>query len=161
MIQEDFLLEMGHDGLTARLKRLSDLFIYQTKEFYKSKKLDIEPNWHMVFLLLQKHNKLTVTEMAETLRISHPAMIKLINKMKKSGYISSQQDKSDLRKFYLSLSKKAVRELPKLEMHWKALSQALKEMMDNDETILKLLGNMENKFIEMDYMSRAEEKMNK
>ena len=54
-MEEDFLIEMDYAGLTARLKRLSDAFVYSTKEFYKSIDLDIEPNWHMIFLILQKN----------------------------------------------------------------------------------------------------------
>ncbi|GAB3649689.1 hypothetical protein GCM10028791_15680 [Echinicola sediminis] len=156
MMNEDFLIEMGFDGLTGRLKRLSDLFVYQTKEFYRSKKLDIEPNWHMIFLLLQKHKKLTVTEIAAALHISHPAVIKLVNKMKKKGYISSEQDPDDLRKFHLFLSEKAIKELPKLEEYWEVLSEALKELMGNDTALLDHLGRVEDRFSELDYINRTE-----
>ena len=110
-MEEDFLIEMDYAGLTARLKRLSDAFVYSTKEFYKSIDLDIEPNWHMIFLILQKNERMTVMEIAEALRLSHPAIVKLINKMKKHGYIKSEIDASDARKYQLRLSEKALEKL--------------------------------------------------
>ena len=56
MIKNDFLSEIRYAGLTSRLKRLSDLLLYSTKNFYKSVEIDIEPNWHLVFLLLKALN---------------------------------------------------------------------------------------------------------
>src|SRR5699024_3180774 len=112
--------EIGYPGLTARLKRLNDQFVYQTKAFYDMKEIDIEPNWHMIFLLLQKYETMTVMEMAEELNLSHPAIVRLVDKMKKKGYIRSRRDKDDRRKYQLSLSRKAEQKLPQLEEYWKA-----------------------------------------
>ena len=82
-MSNDFLYEMGYPGITARLKRLNDLFVVQTKQFYKEFDIDIEPNWHMIFVLLEKEEKLSITEIADFLQISHPGVIKLVKKMKK------------------------------------------------------------------------------
>src|SRR5699024_10171458 len=106
MMEEDFLVEMGYSGLTARLKRLNDQFVYQTKAFYKAKGVEIDPNWHMIFLLLINYDRLTVMEIAERLKLSHPAIVKLVNKMKAKGYLTSKRDEQDKRKFQLQLSEK-------------------------------------------------------
>lgn len=159
-MKEDFLLNMGSDGVTDRLKRLSDLFVYQTRDFYRNNGLDIEPNWHMIFRLLQEREKMTVTEIAEAIHHSHPAVIKLINKMKAKGYIDSVQDTEDLRKYYLSLSAKAIQELPKLERYWAALSEALMDLMGNHLRLLEELREVEERFEEMGFNQRAEKILN-
>ena len=118
-MSNDFLYEMGYPGITARLKRLNDLFVVQTKQFYKEFDIDIEPNWHMIFVLLEKEEKLSITEIADFLQISHPGVIKLVKKMKKNGYLKSQQDPNDSRKHLLMLSDKAIENLPKFHFYWK------------------------------------------
>ncbi|WP_223129406.1 MarR family winged helix-turn-helix transcriptional regulator [Sinomicrobium weinanense] len=141
---EDFLVEMGVAGLTGRLKRLNDLFVYQTKQFYDEHDIDIEPNWHMIFLMLEKHDSLTVTEIAEAIQISHPAVIKLTNKMKKNGYVESFRNPDDLRKQQLKLTKKAMKKLPLLKRYWDAGEKSLNDLLNESEHLLFQLEQLEN-----------------
>lgn len=160
-MENDFLMEMGYSGLTGRLKRLSDLFVYQTKEFYKEHGVDIEPNWHIIFLMLQKHENLTVMEIAEAVQLSHPAIVKLINKMKKNGYIRSVLDPTDNRKYQLTLSKKAKSKLPQLQEYWIAGEKALEEMLEHNTELLKQLSIVENNMRKSDFKERMENLLNK
>ena len=158
-MKDDFLIEMGYAGLTGRLKRLSDAFVYSTKEFYRAHGLDIEPNWHMIFLLLQKHKQLTVMEIAEALHLSHPAIVKLADKMKKQGYIQAVKDAADNRKYQLTLTKKALKEMPKLEMYWAAGIESVKEIMNHNTEILKLLKELEDNISEADFKARTDKNL--
>ncbi|SFW24406.1 DNA-binding transcriptional regulator, MarR family [Sinomicrobium oceani] len=160
-MDEDFLIAMGYSGLTGRLKRLSDSFIYTTKQYYRDHGLEIEPNWHMIFLLLKKHEKLTVMEMADALRLSHPAIVQLVNKMKKKGYVDSVRDKDDHRKFQLTLSRKALEKLPELELYWEAGNDALKEIMEQQTIILDQLEILEKNIGEADFRERSERNLKK
>ncbi|MEB8346392.1 MarR family transcriptional regulator [Flavobacteriaceae bacterium KMM 6898] len=160
-MENDFLEEMGYPGLTGRLKRLSDLFVYQTKEFYKAHEVDIEPNWHMIFVMLEKHENLTVMEIAETLHLSHPAIVKLINKMKKKGYIKSVLDPTDNRKYQLTLSKKAKSKLPELKEYWNAGEKALEEMLDYNTELLQQLSVVEKNMNKSDFRERMEKLLKK
>ncbi|MGO1752404.1 MAG: MarR family winged helix-turn-helix transcriptional regulator [Psychroflexus sp.] len=155
----DFLIEMGFPGLTGRLKRLNDLFVYQTKEFYKERGIEIEPNWHMVFSLLQKHKSLTNTEISEMLQLSHPAIVKLVNKMKKKGYLKSIQDPDDQRKYQISLSKKAEKELPEMEKLWELGSQAIEELLGEDNVLLEKLSVLESNMADLNFKERMEKKL--
>lgn len=160
-MNNDFLVEMGYPGITGRLKRLSDLFVYQTKEFYKELGVDIEPNWHMIFLMLEKHESLTVMEIAEALHLSHPAIVKLINKMKKQGYIKSVLDSTDNRKHQLTLSQKAKVKLPELQVYWQAGEKALEELLDNNTALLEELRKVERNMRESDFKERMEKFLSK
>ncbi|RXG28241.1 MarR family winged helix-turn-helix transcriptional regulator [Leeuwenhoekiella palythoae] len=155
-MSEDFLIEMGYAGLTGRLKRLSDAFMYQTRDFYREHDSEIEPNWHMIFLLLQKNETMTVTEIADALQLSHPAIVKLINKMKKRGYINSNLDPKDNRRYNLVLSQKAKKELPVLEAYWEAGNKALEEMLEHNTLLLEQLEQLEARMAEADFKTRMD-----
>ena len=154
-MEEDFLSEMGYNGVTARLKRLSDTFLYQTKEFYTRHEAGIEPNWHMIFVLLEEHEQMTVTEMAGRLGLSHPALVKLTKKMKRKGYLTSLRDKADKRQYYLRLSDRAHEELPELHRYWRASEEALADLMNNSRQLLDQLAIVEKNLAERDFSQRV------
>ncbi|MFD2825406.1 MarR family winged helix-turn-helix transcriptional regulator [Leeuwenhoekiella polynyae] len=155
-MSEDFLIEMGYAGLTGRLKRLSDAFIYQTRDFYREHESDIEPNWHMIFMLLQKNEKMTVTEIADALQLSHPAIVKLINKMKKRGYVDAEIDSQDNRKYQLMLSQKAKQKLPVLQDYWTAGEKALEELLGFNTRLLEEIQKLEDRMAEADFRTRMD-----
>lgn len=143
MVQSDFLKELGYLGLIARLKRLSDSMLYSIRDLYKLKGIDIEPNWHLVFLILKKHKRRTMTEIADAFNLSQPAIVKVIDKMKKKGYIDVIIDSNDNRKRQLQLSQKAIKDLPMFENIWAAGQESIKEMLEKDEMFLDLLEKIE------------------
>ena len=142
-MKNDFLKELGYLVLIARLKRLSDSMLYSIRDLYKLKSIDIEPNWHLVFLILKKHKTRTMTEIAESFQLSQPAIVKIIDKMKKKGYIDIINDTNDNRKRQLQLSKKAISELPFFEKIWNAGQESIREMLEENEEFLNLLEKME------------------
>ena len=150
----DFLNDIGYPGLTGRLKRLNDQFVEQTRQFYKEHDIDIEPNWHMIFLLLEMNEKLSITEIANSLQISHPGVIKLTKKMKKNGYLESEQDAQDSRRHLLKLSEKTKRKLPELHRYWKAGNQAIAEMLDHNQQLLEELKGVEENMQVSDFKER-------
>nr|WP_321411586.1 MarR family transcriptional regulator [uncultured Allomuricauda sp.] len=153
-MRNDFLYEMGFPGLTGRLKRLNDLFVNQTKQFYKEYDIDIEPNWHMIFLLLEKNEKLSIQEIADNLQISHPGVIKLTKKMKRNGYLDSEHDSEDNRKHLLKLSGKAKQKLPELHRYWRAGNQAIAELLNNNKQLLEALRTVEQNMEVSDFKER-------
>ncbi|WP_240643102.1 MarR family winged helix-turn-helix transcriptional regulator [Sinomicrobium pectinilyticum] len=152
---DDFLIEIEYAGLHSRIKRLSDALLYSTRDFYKSEGLDIEPNWNLVFLLLQKQGTMTITEISEKLQFSHPAVVKIINKMKKKGYIDTQTDEEDSRKQLLSLSQKALDKLPVFEMYWEAGIKTTKDLLDDSPDFVEQLKNIEEKLNRENYKERT------
>lgn len=157
----DFLTEIKYVGFTSRLKRLSDELLYSTKELYKSEGLDIEPNWNLIFRLLQEREQMTVTEMAETLKFSHPAVVKIVNQMKKQGYISSTRDAVDQRKYNLTLTEKAHAHIEKFENYWRAGTEVIKDIMEDSPHFLEEFLNIEQKLNKSNYKERVLEILEK
>ncbi len=53
----DFIKELGYKALDSRLKRISDRMSHDVRKFYKEFGIDVEPNWYLVFMLLQKEER--------------------------------------------------------------------------------------------------------
>lgn len=151
----DFLTEIKFAGITSRLKRLSDDILYSTREYYKTVGLDIEPNWHLIFLLLEKSGSLTITEISKELRMSHPACVKIINKMKKKNYVTTKTDDKDLRRQLLTLSDKSKEQLPTFHKHWDACIKTMKELLEQSTNFDDDLRQIEIRIGEKSYKERT------
>ncbi|WP_420400126.1 GNAT family N-acetyltransferase [Flagellimonas sp.] len=151
-MERDFLQELKHLGFTARIKRLNESIVASTVDHYSSLNLPLEPNWHVIFLLLKQHGTLTITEMAQTLGFSHPAMIKTTRKMNEQGYLEYQKDVLDQRKTLIRLSKKGKRLLPKFEKEWNRIQEVLQEVVD--DALLKKLDTLEQNLKESSFSER-------
>lgn len=151
----DFLREIGFAGLNSRIKRLSDELLYSTRDYYKNAGLDIEPNWHLIFLLLEKHSSLTITEISQELKMSHPACVKIINQMKKKGYIDTMPDVRDSRKQLLELSEKSKPQLPTFHKHWDACIKTTEELIANSPNFMQELAELEDLVTMENYKERT------
>ncbi len=145
-------------GFTARMKRMNEKIASSTVEHYTRMQLEIEPNWHVVFLLLKEKKRLTVTEMASSLGFSHPALIKITQKMKSKGYLERHKDSNDGRKTQLQLSKKGESALAHLEAEWQKIEEILKELVPAD--FLKQLNYLEMAFDERSFRERYDKRFN-
>lgn len=151
-MKDDFLKELQFVGFTARMKRISDSLMYDARKIYEDLNIGIEPNWHLIFLLLKTEGQLTVTEIAQKLGFSHPAIIKIIKKMKEKGYIESITDRNDSRKQLLQLSEKSIKELPLFEKEWRAIEQIIEDIVDLE--FLQKLSDVEERLQEAGLFNR-------
>jgi len=131
-MNNDFIRELAFKGFTARVKRLSDQLLYDARKLYEEINIGIEPNWHLVFLLLKKEKELTVTEIAQQLGFSHPAIIKIIKKMKEQGFVQSTLDTKDNRRQPIQLTDKGINNLPALEEKWEVIQDVVTELIGNE-----------------------------
>ncbi|MCG8574090.1 MAG: MarR family winged helix-turn-helix transcriptional regulator [Flavobacteriales bacterium] len=158
MEKEDFLKELGYLGFATRLKRLSDQLLHDGRKMYLELGMDIEPNWYVIFRLLQENESMTVTEIADSVGMAHPSVITITNKMMDKEYLLSAKDPSDSRKRVLSLSSKAQKQLPKFEEVWQAgISSVEKAMGDVDA--LEFLDFLEKAFNQKGFKDRTLDEM--
>ena len=156
--EKDFLTELGFLSFVTRLKRACDAMLHDGRRLYKKLEMDIEPNWYVVFRLLERHGELTVTEIAEKIRFAHPSVITIVNKMIKAGYVESSKCAMDSRKRLLVLTEKAEIELPRFEQVWSAGVSTLKKML-NDIDALELVGLLESRINERGFQERTWENL--
>lgn len=154
-MKEDFVHSLGYVSLAVRLKRISERMIHSGRNLYKSLGLDIEPNWYLIFLLLKKEGQLSIMEIAERIHFSHPSVISMVKKMREKSYLESQTDANDSRRQLLSLSAKALEQLPRLEQIWEDGEKGMEKMFSPEQNFLDQLEDLENKFRAQNFMERT------
>lgn len=142
-MERDFIREQGYRALDNRLKRISDRMLHDTRKFFKQIEWDVEPSWHLVFKILKENNGITMAEIAEQLGYSHPSMVVTLKKMTAKGYIYSEKDPDDGRRFNIYLTRKSYDLLPELEQIWACCEDALYKMLQEDLSVLKYLDHIE------------------
>ena len=144
-METDFIKSLGLIGYTARIRRLNDSLMNMGKEVYKNLELNIEPNWHLILLLLEIEKELTATEIAHHLHFTHTAIIKIAKRMVDKGYLKSSKSKKDNRKQLYTLSPLAKKELPRIKenlnliakVHSQYVSPEFIEALDQIESSLE------------------------
>jgi ribosomal protein S18 acetylase RimI-like enzyme len=160
MEKQDFLRELGNLAVVTRLKRVSDAMLHDGRRMYKELGMDIEPNWFVMFRLLQKYKKLGVTDIAERIGLAHPSVVTIVNKMIKAGYLKEERSPGDNRKRMLRLTAKAEKDMPEFERVWDAGTAGFKRMMQ-DTDVLGFLDVLESRVEEKGFRRRTLEELKK
>ena len=128
----DFIKSLGLIGYTARIRRLNDSLLGMGREVYKNLGIDLEPNWHLILLLLEKEKELSASEMANHLFFSHTAIIKIAKKMVEKSYLNTCKSKTDSRKQMYSLSTYAKKQLPQIKEILDVIAKVHEEYVSAD-----------------------------
>lgn len=153
-MEKDFIKELGLLSVVTRLKRLSDIMIHDGRKLYKELGMDIEPNWYVIFRLLEQNGEMTITEIAEKIGFAHPSVISIVNKMINAGYLNEKKCGLDSRKRLLCLTSKAKEKMPEFENVWNAGTAGLKKMLD-DLDVLSVLATFEERVFNKGFKDRA------
>lgn len=153
-MEEDFVKELGYLSLASRLKRISDTMIHSGRQMYKELHWDIEPNWFLVFLALEKYGSLSVTDIANKLQFSHPSVITIVNKMTKAGYVESSKCAEDGRRQWITLTDKAKQRFPEFRKVWEAGTKGIENMMAGHD-ILHTLDHIETQLSKHSFKERT------
>ena len=153
-MENDLIKELEYMGLAPWLKRISDTMVHSGRQMYKSLGFDIEPNWHTIFLLLEKHGTLSVTEIAGKLKFAHPSIISIVEKMRANGYLESYTNPDDKRKQQYKLTEKAVENLPKYKELWLCGVKGIQELF-NFDILSNELEKLEDALTEKSFKDRT------
>jgi len=156
----DFVNELGYLALATRLKRISEAMVHSGRQMYKSLEIDVEPNWYLIFKLLKKYKKLSVTQVAAKLHFSHPSVITLLNKMESASYLTTEYDQTDSRRKFYKLTQKAEDKLPMLEKIWDAGTEGVKKLFKADSSFLEELEMLEVRLSQHNFMERTLKELN-
>lgn len=127
----DFIKELGYLAIATRMKRLTDALMRGAIEVYQSFDIDFEPRWFALFYLLYSQGSArSISEIAQSLKISHPAVIQISQMLVKKGLIESIQDEEDRRVRRLTLTDKGKGLASALEPIWNDFEIATARMFD-------------------------------
>lgn len=127
----DFFEELGALALASRLKRLSERLLKDGALMYRAENVAFEPRWFPVFYLLWRESPLAITEVAQRLEVTHPAVNQVAGAMAKAGLIVSARDGNDDRRRLLSLSPTGRKLARQLQPVWQDVKDAASELVES------------------------------
>ncbi|CAA9313733.1 MAG: hypothetical protein AVDCRST_MAG56-6420 [uncultured Cytophagales bacterium] len=152
------LNQLAELALGSRLKRLSEVFLKDVSDLYKQFDLAFEAKWFPVYYLLANQGSSSITQIAQALGISHPAVVKIAGELEQHGLIISSKAESDSRKRLLTLSEKGLQLLPRLQPLWGAISQVTQDLLSQQQhNLLFALEEMETLLQRQDHFTRVRE----
>lgn len=125
----DQMKSFGSLSLGSRLRRLSDRLIADVVEIYQAQGITLNPTFFPLFNLLYRQGAMSVTEAAEHLGVSHPAISKIARKMLAEDWLSKTSDPADERRQLLALSESNQQLLERIKPIWQQIQTHLDQLM--------------------------------
>jgi DNA-binding MarR family transcriptional regulator len=99
---------------------------------FKLKHLDIKRNFYALILIGEGKGMLTQQDLSDLLKSDKVSIVRIIDYLSERGYVQRVKDLSDRRKYKLTLTKKADKELPLIKKEIeKIIKKALKGIPAN------------------------------
>ena len=157
----DILKDLGAFAFASRLKRLGDRLKSEASQVYSAYGIDFNDSWFLVGYMLSLHKRMTVTEMANALDISPPAISQVSADMVKSDIINIEVDETDKRKRILVLTEKGAAIINDLSPLWSAIATATEDMIEESGTdLLDGISKLENGLNEKSLLGRVKARLN-
>jgi DNA-binding MarR family transcriptional regulator/N-acetylglutamate synthase-like GNAT family acetyltransferase len=136
----DIVTQLAELALATRLKRLSEWLQRDVSQIYRELDTEFEARWFAFMYALTQESPQTVTELARTLGLSHPAINQIASQLLRRGLIRQSRDRRDERKRLLHLSAGGRRLCQRLEPVWREIRLANAELLT--ETGVDLLDDL-------------------
>lgn len=149
--------ELGPLAIGARMRRLYDQLSRDGARIYEDHALQFDIQYFTLFYLISRRKQISITEIAEELSLTHPAIIHLAKGLEKKGYISSVKSASDNRKRMLQLSRKGQQYLPTFEKVWQKISRLNQQLFTEQYALLQQLEAVERALEVQSYYQRFQE----
>jgi DNA-binding MarR family transcriptional regulator/ribosomal protein S18 acetylase RimI-like enzyme len=155
----DLISELGELAFASRLRRLSERLHSDGSRIYGELALDFQARWFPVLYLLSRQSPMAVTEVADALRLTHPAVNQIAAAMAKKGLLTSSKDRHDERRRLLKLSKKGEKVAATLRPVWTEIENATRDLLQEvGSNLLEAIGRIES---ELDRISMYDRVMSR
>ncbi len=102
----DLIKHLGELAFATRLKRLAESLQADVGRIYREMKVDFEPKWFTMLYALYHNETMSVIELSNLLRLTHPAIIQFAEQMQEKKLVTFIKDKTDARKKLIQLTTK-------------------------------------------------------
>ncbi len=126
----DLVNELGELALATRLKRLSERLSADVSKIYKESEVDFEARWFLILSLLEREKLMAITEIADSLQLSHPAIIQLVQELMQKNLIKTTVDKLDGRKRMVLLTANGKKTLAQIQPVLASIKEENKRWID-------------------------------
>lgn len=140
----DLVKELEELALATRLKRLSERLSADVSKIYKESEADFEARWFLILSLLEREKLMAITEIADSLQLSHPAIIQLVQELSQKNLIKTTVDKLDGRKRMVSLAPAGKKTLEKIQPILTSIKEENKKWVEQASgNLLTILNELE------------------
>ena len=123
----DYIRELGALALDHRFRRMTEALLRTADELYVARGLPFRARWTSTYQLLFSEGPLGITDLADRLRLTHPAIIGITDAMREEGLVSEARDRHDGRRRMIALTTRARALEGELRALWKALADVQEE----------------------------------
>jgi len=116
-------------ALGSRLRRLGECFGNEAKQVYSMYGVELDVRWFPVFYMLTQQDQLAITQLAEDVGQTHPAVSQVVREMQKQEIVEANKCAEDARINRVSLTAKGR----------KIAEQVYQQSEDTDEVVQELL----------------------
>lgn len=160
--QIDQMQTYGNLSLGSRLRRLSDQMIQDVTEIYQQQGIELNPTFFPLFNLLYQQGALSITQAAEMLHVSHPAISKIAKQMIKEGWIDKTPDPEDIRRQLLTLTAQSEELLLDIKPIWQEIKDYLDQLMlQQPQHLLQALNQFEHALQQQGFIEPVLDRLNK
>jgi DNA-binding MarR family transcriptional regulator len=156
----DLITELGELAIATRLKRLSERLTTDANKIYKELDLNFEAKWYLVLELLNRRKVLSIVDIADELKLTHPAIVQFADQMLKAKLITAHKDSKDGRKRLVTLSASGKKLLKQLAPVLGILKSENEQWLSQaDANLLTILGQLEKALDEKTLYQRMKSQM--
>jgi DNA-binding MarR family transcriptional regulator/GNAT superfamily N-acetyltransferase len=146
--------------LGSRLKRLSELLYAGVDEVYRAHGVTLSSRAFPILFLLRDDGPLGVTELAARLGQSHPAVIKMSNKLLAAKLVAATHDGADERRRLLAITPKGRAQMARLEPVWRAIVAAVADLTASAGVdLVATVSGCERALLQRDFGARIGERL--
>lgn len=127
----DYVRQLGALVLDHRFRRIMEQLLRAGEDCYTALELPFRARWASTYLLLEEAGPLGITEIADALRLTHPAVIAITDEMRDAGIVSSSRDRTDARRRAVALTAKGRSYSKSLHQLWSAMGQAQRRLFSD------------------------------
>jgi DNA-binding MarR family transcriptional regulator/N-acetylglutamate synthase-like GNAT family acetyltransferase len=102
----NFYSKAGQMALGSRLRQLGDTLMADANKIYKVYGVEIDPRWFPVFYMLTVKENSAITELAEDIGQTHPAVSQVVRSMVMKDIVTTQKGSDDARINRVALTQK-------------------------------------------------------
>lgn len=146
-MSENYYEKLGQLVLGSRLRKLSEKLIIEIGNIYKSRNIEFEPGWFHIMYLLAENKKMAITEISDTLQVSHPSVIQVLGVLEKKDIIKVSINSTDKRKRMIELSDNGSELLVRIQPVWNEINEMMTAFLNEGEysrSILNAISEIEN-----------------
>jgi DNA-binding MarR family transcriptional regulator len=101
------------------------------EDCYTALEIPFRARWASTYLLLEESGPLGITEIADALKLTHPAVIAITDEMRDAGVVSSARDRADARRRAVALTAKGRSHSKTLHQLWSAMTQTQRKLFSD------------------------------